>query len=107
MRYYVSDPWRAKRNARYRWLRWCWAATLVAVLATGCKSVPVVADQPLPPEATKCLQHQTQNLDPAPRFFWQLPEFLTEVVYLLSEERQLRKAERNCLLDMKAKGGIR
>jgi hypothetical protein len=104
MRYYVSDPWRATRNARRARLRWLWLGVL---LLAGCKSVPVVAEQPLPPEATKCLQYQTQNLDPAPRFFWQLPEFLTEVVYLLSEERQLRKAERNCLLDLKAKGVIR
>jgi hypothetical protein len=79
----------------------------VLVILAGCQSVPVAGEKPQPPNVSQCQQHRTPNLDPAPMFFWQLPEYLATAVYTLAEERRLRRLEQACIAGMKAEGAVR
>jgi hypothetical protein len=94
-----------RRAQRIAWLRR--AALLIVVLLAGCQSVPVAGEKPQPPNVSQCQQHRTPNLDPAPMFFWQLPEYLATAVYTLAEERRLRRLEQACIAGMKAEGAVR
>jgi hypothetical protein len=81
---------------------------LLVILLTGCATTKQPApERDTAPVVSSCLQHRTAMLNPSPVFFWQLPDYLAEVIYTLAEERQLRAAERKCIEEMKAKGVIR
>jgi len=82
---------------------------LVACMVSGCTPAPVrVEPQQYEPPRVDCQQQATPDV-PAWPVLWFLdgPAFTIEVLGLLTQERELRGVEQECVGRLKAKGVIR